>query len=144
MPASLKAGDVMYDVAVTAPDGSTYTISEILKEKNMVMLNFWFSTCYYCLQEFPYINDAYVQYKDKIEVIAVNPFDPMNEIDYIKTNYGLNFPMVSCEYKLATIFGVTGYPTTIIIDQYGVIRQVEVGARIDAEYWEGLFAEFSN
>lgn len=43
LPASLKVGDVMYDITVTAPDGSTYTISEILKEKNMVVLNFWFA-----------------------------------------------------------------------------------------------------
>ena len=84
-----------------------------------------------------------MKYKDDIEILAVNPFNPMYEIDYVKTSYGLSFPMVSCDYGLATTFGVTGYPTTIIIDEYGVIRMVEPGARIDAEYWEELFAEYS-
>jgi peroxiredoxin len=144
MPYSLKEGDVMYDITVEAPDGSTYTISEILKNKDAVMLNFWFATCSWCIKEFPYINEAYAQYKDDIEILAVNPFDSMSDIAYVKNNYGLTFPMVSCDYSLSSTFGVTGYPTTIIIDKYGVIRMVESGARTYLDYWTWLFDQYTN
>ena len=37
---SLGVGDVMYDMTATTPSGVSYTISELLKGKNMVTLNF--------------------------------------------------------------------------------------------------------
>lgn len=145
MPAGLGVGDVMYDMTVTSPDGTEYTISEILKNKNMVMLNFWFSTCTYCLQEFPYIQSAYDKYKNDIEILAINPYDATaSNVNYIRENYGVTFPLTPCDFSAPTAFGVSGYPTTVIIDKYGVIREVEVGARIYASYWENLFLGYAD
>ena len=141
---SLKVGDIMYDITVTAPDGTKYTLSELLKKKDMVVLNFWFATCSWCIKEFPCIDEAYAQYKNYIEVLAVNPFDSMSDITYVKNTYGLTFPMVSCDYALATAFGITGYPTTVVIDKNGVIRMVEAGARTTVDYWEWLFEEYTD
>ncbi len=42
--AQLGLGDVMYDFTVTDINGEEIVLSEILKEKKMVMLNFWNST----------------------------------------------------------------------------------------------------
>ena len=141
---SLKVGDIMYDITVTAPDGTKYTLSELLKKKDMVVLNFWFATCSWCIKEFPCIDEAYAQYKNYIEVLAVNPFDSMSDITYVKNTYGLTFPMVSCDYALATAFDITGYPTTVVIDKNGVIRMVEAGARTTVDYWEWLFEEYTD
>ena len=142
LPDSLGEGDIMYDITVIAPDGKTYTVSEILKKKDMVVLNFWFTNCSWCIKEFPYINDAYAQYKDKVEFLAINPYDTLTSIDYVKTTYGLTFPMTSCDYSIPSSFGVTGYPTSVVIDKNGVIRMVEAGARIDTEYWKWLFEQY--
>ena len=92
--------------------------------------------------ELPYVNTAYAKYKDNIEILALNPFDSNNQINFIKGYYRLGFPTASCEYKLATTFGVTSYPTTVIIDKYGVIRQIEVGAITSDKYWDGLFVKY--
>ena len=143
LPQSIGLGDVMYDVTVTDPNGVKYTISEILKEKDMVMLNFWFANCYYCIQEFPYIDEVYAQYKDNIEILAINPVDPSSDIDYVKDNYGLSFPMTECGWDIPTAFGVDGYPTTVIIDRYGVLCMVESGGRPYTWYWEMLFEHFT-
>ena len=40
LPSTLKAGNVMYDFSVTTPDGTKLTLSEILAEKELVLLNF--------------------------------------------------------------------------------------------------------
>ena len=61
---SLKTGDVMRDFTVATPDGTSITLSEVLKEKKMVMLNFWYTTCSWCLEEFPLMNELYGEYKD--------------------------------------------------------------------------------
>ena len=54
-----KLGDVMFDFTVTASDGKEYTLSELLKEKDAVVLNFWYLNCAPCRMEFPYLQEAY-------------------------------------------------------------------------------------
>ena len=61
---SYKVGNIMHDFTVTLTDGSTLTLSEVLKEKKGVLINFWFSTCSPCISEFPYLVSAYEKYKD--------------------------------------------------------------------------------
>ncbi len=127
--ASLGLGSVMYDFSVTTSDGETFTLSEALKEKDMVMLNFWYTTCTWCVTEFPYMEEAYQQYKDDIAIIALNPMptDSVSAISAFKAQYGLSFPMAQCPTAWANSFGISGYPTSVIVDRYGVICMVEAG-----------------
>ena len=62
--ATLKLGDVMYDFTVNNIDGTEITLSKVLEEKKLVMINFWYSTCGPCVSEFPIISDVYETYKD--------------------------------------------------------------------------------
>ena len=64
--ASLGLGDIMYDFSVVTPAGETVTLSEMLEEKKMVLMNFWYTTCTYCVAEFPYMEEAYQQFIDDI------------------------------------------------------------------------------
>lgn len=68
----------------------------------------------------------------------------MRICNYIRENYGVTFPLTPCDFSAPTAFGVSGYPTTVIIDKYGVIREVEVGARIYASYWKNLFLGYAD
>ena len=43
--ATLGLGDVMYDFTVTTPAGEKIVLSEMLKKKNTVLINFWYTTC---------------------------------------------------------------------------------------------------
>ena len=72
-------GDVMFDFTITDTDGKDYTLSELLKEKDAVVLNFWYINCGPCRQEFPYLQEAYEAYSDRIELLAMNPVDGTDE-----------------------------------------------------------------
>ncbi len=137
--ANLAVGDVMYDFTVTTADGKEVTLSEVLKEKKMVLLNFWYTTCQYCVAEFPYMQEAYTKYSDEVEVIAVNPLDPEGEIAPFQSQYGLTFPMAKCSPAWASACGVSAYPTSVIIDRYGVIVLVEVGGITSLTPFVSLF-----
>lgn len=127
--AKLTTGDVMYDFTVTnAKDGSTIKLSDVLKEKKMVMLNFWYTTCTWCLKEFPLMNTVYGDYKDDIEIIALNPMEDTNIVKGFQAEYGYDFPMAACPASWSNVFGISGYPTSIFIDRNGVICLVESGA----------------
>ena len=59
-----ELGDVVHDFEVTATNGTTYKLSELLKEKKAVILNFWFLNCGPCKMEFPFLEQAYEDYAD--------------------------------------------------------------------------------
>ena len=141
--ATLGLGDVMYDFTVTSAEGKSITLSEVLKTKKMVLLNFWYTTCSWCVTEFPLMEQAYQQFKDDIEVIAVDPMDNENDIKTFQAQQKLSFPMASCPAAWATVFGVSGYPTSIAIDRYGVICMVEAGAITSLRPFTSMFEHFT-
>ncbi len=140
--ASLKLGDVMYDFTVTTPDGEKITLSKMLEEKKMVLINFWYTSCSWCVTEFPYMEQAYQQYKDKVGIVAV---DPLGESDAaIKAfpgnfNLDLSFPLAACPTAWPQTFGIQGYPTSVIVDRYGVITLIESGAITSLNPFTSLF-----
>lgn len=139
---TMGLGDIMYDFTVTTPDGEKIVLSELLKEKKMVLLNFWYTSCSWCVTEFPFMEEAYQMYKDDVAIVAV---DPLNETDdaikAFPTNYNLNltFPLAACPTTWANTFGITGYPTSVIIDRYGMITLIEAGAITSLRPFTGLF-----
>jgi len=142
---SLKLGAVAVDMTITTADGSTYTISELLKEKKAVVLNFWFEGCDPCRAEFPYLEEAYKQYSDKLEVLAVNTYDgDESSVAAYKTEMGLTFPMAKADVKFATAYNVLAYPTTIVIDRYGTVGFLHTGSVPDTDSFTRLFDYFTS
>ncbi len=131
LPNSLKLGDVMYDFTVTAPDGTKITLSELMKDKKMALLNFWYTGCSWCITEFPYMEEAYQMYKDDVAIVALDPMGESNEsiASFPALNgLSLTFPMAGCPTSWASTFSISGYPTSVMVDRYGVIVMIEEGA----------------
>ena len=142
-------GSVMRDFTVTTVDGQELTLSKILEEKQAVVLNFWFTGCDPCRAEFPLLQAAYAEYSDLIEVITMNPTDysrdTVEEIQAFRDSFGLTMPMATCSSKWESALKghFTGYPTTVIIDRYGVVCLIDSGAVTDAGVFEAAFAHFT-
>lgn len=141
--ATLGVGDIMYDFTVTKPDGEAVTLSEVLKQKKVAILNFWYTTCTYCVQEFPLMQSAYEQSKDAVGIIALDPMDSSEAVKSFQQNYSLTFDMASCPTSWSQVFGIQGYPTTVVVDRYGMICLVESGALLAERYWTTLFNHFT-
>ena len=142
---SYKVGDVIRDFTVTDTDGNSHTLSEILKEKELVVLNFWYTTCSWCIEEFPYLNAAYANYSDKVEVLALDPYstDTESDISIFKSSMGLEIPMARDFNMLYAAFGVTNFPTSVFVDRYGVICLIEKGALIGDQPFTVAFDHFT-
>ncbi len=140
-----KLGDVVLDFEVTATNRTTYQLSELLKEKKAVVLNFWFLNCGPCKMEFPFLQEAYDEYKDKIEVLAINPVDGTNDkiTAYAQEN-GLTIPMAVGDMKWQNSFMLTAYPTTVVIDRYGTIAMIHKGSITEKETFTKIFSYFTS
>lgn len=137
-----RLGDGMGDFSVTAPDGTVYTLSELLEQKEAVVLNFFYIGCKPCRQEFPYLQEVYEQYGDRIALLAMNPVDGSDsEIAAFQSDLGLTFPVLGCDPQWASAMGLAAYPTTIVIDRYGTIRRIHGGTLPNAQSFLALFAD---
>lgn len=139
-----KLGDMMPDFTITAVDGTEYTLSELLKTKRAVVLNFWYIECQPCNMEFPFMEEAYEEYDDKIEILAMNPVNQDEEAiaAFQKTN-GLSFPMAKVDPAWEKMMGLTAYPTTVVIDRYGNISLVHRGMVDNTDTFLQLFEYFA-
>ena len=124
-------GSVMHDFAVTTTSGEVFRLSEALEEKTCVMINFFYTTCSPCVQEFPYIDSVASKFLNDVAVIAINPTSMPGEteeaVKQFKETYNLSIPMAKTNSELALAFGVEGFPTSVFIDRYGVVCLIEVG-----------------
>lgn len=141
--ATLGLGDVMYDFNVLTPAGETVSLSQLLSQKKMVLLNFWYTTCTYCVAEFPYMEEAYQMYSDDVGIIALNPFEEDMAIQSFQAEMGLSFPMAKCQSAWAATFGISGYPTSIVVDRYGVICLIESGGITSLRPFTSMFEHFT-
>ena len=141
---TFKRGDIFTDMSVTTPDGTTYQISDLLKEKKAVVLNFWYINCGPCQMEFPYMQEAYEKYQEDIEILALNPYDGTDEtVAEFQKKYELTFPMAVCDEVWQERMGIVAYPTTVVIDRYGVVSFVHTGMITETAEFEKLFGFFT-
>ena len=148
-PTRYSIGDFMVDFTIADVDGVEYNLYDMLSEKKAVVLNFWFCGCGPCKSEFPALNSAYNSNKDSIEILAVNDVSNESAEDvkqYSITN-GLNMPAFKTKYGSdvsLSHFNTTGYPTTVIIDRYGVISYIDDGAITSVAIWNDIFGHFTS
>lgn len=127
------------DIHADKPDISL----ESLRGKT-VYVDFWASWCAPCLRSMPLINELYDKYRDQdFEVIAINVDDPIEDgLDFL-----LDTPLdyliaADTENDVLSEFGVTGMPTSFLIDKDGTIRMIHMGFRTnDIEIIEAAVVE---
>ena len=135
----------MDDFTVDTIDGSTFTLSEALKDHDLVLINLWATWCGPCQYEFPFLQEALDKNSDKVAVIAlsVEPKDTLEMLkDYASKN-GLTFPMgLAGDTSLAS-FADQGTPTSVVVDSDRKVLAVDVGAMSSVEDFENLFKGYT-
>lgn len=129
--AKLTNGSVMYDFTATTSDGETFTLSDVLKTKKLVLINFWATWCGYCVEEFPGLERVWEQNQNDVAVLALSTEekDSFDVINNFRKKYNLKFQFGSDEEKLYKRFSSNGVPLSVVIDCEGVIVAVLNGVQ---------------
>lgn len=136
-----KPGDTIKDFTVSTFDGKSVTLSEVLQEKDAVLINIFATWCGPCKSEFPFMEQAYKQFQDRVEVIALSgdSTDTSEKIRQVATSLGLTFPMGQDSAGISRDFKVNAFPTTIIVDRFGTIVFFQIGSFPDAASFINIF-----
>ncbi len=126
--ARYKEGDKMMEFTITDVDGRTYKLSELLQQKKLIILDFWYVSCNPCKNEFPYFEKALEVYGDDIILLAIDPFYSAEDIRQLRDELGISFPLFQDPLAMAEGFRVNAYPTTVFIDSTGTIRSIHTNA----------------
>ena len=137
----VEPGQDMPDFTVSLTDGTSATLSELLKEKELVVLNVFASWCGPCEKEFPDMEKVYQANSDKMVILSVSgdPDDTLEKISDYKASHNLSFPMGIAGDSL-DFLAVTSFPTTVFITREGKVGFTKVGAFVT----EGEFEEKVN
>ena len=126
--AQYAVGKKMTDFTLTDTDGNTYKLYDLLEQNQLVVLDFWYTTCEPCKSEFPYFEAVANKYSDKMTLLAIDPIDSVNSITRLRNQLNVTFPMMRDTCNLYKGFDVYTYPTTVFIDSSGTIVDIHVGA----------------
>lgn len=116
-------GKAFPDFTVTDVDGNTFTLSEALKHYDAAVINIWATWCGPCRMEFPFLNEAYQKYGDRVAFLSLTAYedDTNDVIAAFRAENGLSIPMGRDKGgKLAYyINGAASVPATVVVDRFG-------------------------
>jgi thiol-disulfide isomerase/thioredoxin len=114
---------------VTDLDGNPHSLKDY--RGKVVILDFWYASCPWCMKSMPDVKAIAEQYKDKpVVVLGMNTDANVAVAQSVVKSMGLPYTNLRASGLLAT-YGVRGFPTTLILDQDGVVRNNYVGYSTD-------------
>ena len=93
----------------------------------VVVMDFWYRGCGWCMYAMPQVKQLAADYKDKpVAVLGMNTDKDEKDARVVIDTFGLTYPTMKAE-GIPENYKVDGFPTLIIVDQEGVVRDVHVG-----------------
>ena len=94
-----------------------------------VILDFWGSWCVWCIKGFPKMKEYYAKYPGKFEILGIDCNDTEEKWKDAVKKHELPWLHVYCprESTLLDDYGITGFPTKIIIGPDGKVVKYIVG-----------------
>ncbi|MER3397338.1 MAG: hypothetical protein C4315_10300 [Chloroflexota bacterium] len=120
--------DLAPDFTLKLFDGGEFKLSAY--RGRPVVLNFWASWCGPCRAEAPVLENAWQQYQDQgVMLVGLAVQDREESARAFIQEFGLTYPMgLDVGDRVATLYQITGLPTSVFIDGQGRIRHRWVGA----------------
>ena len=114
--------------------GNTYNDKD-LKGK-VVVINFWFINCPPCRMEIPELNALVEKYKEKSDVVFLAvALDGKYELQQFLQMMPFNYNIIANGQYMARKFGVSAFPTHVVVDREGLVAFHTAGLARNTVHW---------
>lgn len=122
----IEKGSLAPDFIATDVIGNQIQLSEL--KGSVVVLDFWYISCYPCLKAIPELNRLYAKFKERdVTMIGVNTMDSKDKVFAFSKERNINYSSTYKSAEIASLFGIKAFPTTIVINKEGIVEWVEEG-----------------
>ena len=105
-------------------DGSNLDVNDLKGKPTMI--NFWFTSCMPCIDEFPALNRIKEKYSDKVNFISIT-FDDKDKVVKLNDRYNFDFDKYINAKEYINKLNIGAYPTSLFIDKNGIVKYAEGG-----------------
>lgn len=96
-----------------------------------VVVNFWFVGCKPCIQEMPMLNKLVQKYTKKGVLFIAPSLDSKSSVTKMLQKRAFEYQILTDAESLAKDMGLSSYPTHLIIDKEGNIKEILIGGSED-------------
>ena len=97
----------------------------------VVLMDFWYRGCGWCIRAMPQIKELTNDFKDqKVAVLGMNNDQKLDDALFVIEKLGLNYPTLKNGKGAEGInvhYGINGWPTLVVLDGKGTVRHIHVG-----------------
>lgn len=121
-----------HDFTMPTVDGKQISLKDY-RGKKYVVLDFWGSWCVWCIKGMPRMKAFYEAHQDKMQLIGVNCADKPTLCQASIKKHQMTWPQVVNQQgeDLVIAFGISTYPTKVIISPDGFIDSIYEGESDD-------------
>lgn len=124
----LKVGALVPDFTLT--DLDSRAIGPQQWRGKVVVLAFWASWCPACRSEMPSLEELHRQLAPVGKVVGINGGEPIARVKAFMAEMNLTFPVaLDVRGEVHSLYRVTQYPVTFVVDPQGRLVARHVGAR---------------
>lgn len=102
-------------------NGKNVNLGMLLKEKRLVLVNFWATWCDPCKAEIPDLIELQERHKGEgFTVLGISSGEPLARVASFAKHTGINYPvLLDTEQDVTRLYGVLGVPTSFLYDSEG-------------------------
>jgi thiol-disulfide isomerase/thioredoxin len=118
-------GQAAEDFKTTDLNGMPQSLSDY--RGKVVLLDFWYRGCGWCIRAMPALKNVADHYQGKpVILLGMNTDQDVADAKFVEEKMGLNYTNLKAG-ELPKKFKVSGFPTMILIDQQGTVRYIHCG-----------------
>lgn len=137
-------GDPAPDFRFQDANGQTFSLSDFRGKS--VFLNFWRTTCGYCILEMPYIEQVYEDWLGgEVVFLTIDIGEYGDTVSDLLDDLGFSIPVIlDIEAEVTVQYRASSIPRTFFIDKDGLIRGIMFGAFQSAEQIDDALNQLIN
>ncbi|MGS5019399.1 TlpA family protein disulfide reductase [Paenibacillus sp. JJ1683] len=130
----IKLGQQLPSMILKGLNGKSYDVGA--PRNKAMIISFWASWCDPCRLEAPMLNELYSKYKHAVDVYGINVtrYDRLEDVQKFSRSLALRFPILLDEQgAFFEQFGGAAFPTHVMIDHHGQVREIIIGMLSERE-----------